>query len=457
MTLFWRTFLLVAGLLGLGLTAVTAALVTLDEGTRAQRAGLQITSLVNLTRNALISSQAERRVELLAQLKRQEGAEVRLLEPADKVLDHQSQKFFNEALKRRLIELLGPNTRTAAIVNGEEAFWVSFNIDSDEYWLRIDPERLRPARGKFWIYAGLVVITALLSAFFISRYINRPLQNMAKALNDLSMGKAPTALSEDGPVELATLNRNFNRMARDMQQLESDRALALAGISHDVRTPLTRLRLELEVSKSLGAQEKESMISEIDRIDRIVGQFIEFARENHGESMQPTRDAPSIGEILQSTLSGFSQDVQSGRLVLDVQGDLSAKVRAPAVAMERVIHNCVSNALSYGSRESGGERRCHLYIGVKLDPAGKTLACQIADDGPGVPEDSLERLSRPFSRLDPERSAQGGAGLGLAIVERLVQRLGGHMRLSLNFSQRYRGLCVNLELPLMPSAGQYSA
>lgn len=277
MSLFWRTFAIVGSLLAISLFLALGTLATLEEGPRAQRFGLQIASLVNMTRNALISSQAQRRLELLQQISVSEGARVQPKEPNDKVVEVEA-KFFQSLLNNRLRELLGPNTQVARIVNGETAFWVSFNIDTDEYWLAIDPTRLQPTRPNLLLLGLAVVVMALLCAWLVSRVLNRPLQDLAGAVQSLNRGELPKRLIERGPSELAALNRQFNRFAQDLVALESDRAVALAGISHDIRTPLTRLRLELELSSKLDANERESMSEEIERIDRVVKQFIDFAR-----------------------------------------------------------------------------------------------------------------------------------------------------------------------------------
>ncbi len=459
MSLFWRTFLLVGALLGTTLIAALFTFTTLEEGPRAQRVGLQVASLVNLTRTALVSAQTQRRIELLDQIARDEGARVRLLEPSDRIEPLALKPFFDDLLVKRVKELLGASTQFASSLNGEQAFWVSFNIDVDEYWLGIDPARLMPVKPNLWLLALSVIGIASISAWLLSRIVNKPLQDLAKAVDQLSRGKQPEALAETGPSELAELNRKFNRMGKDLQALESDRSLALAGISHDIRTPLTRLRLEIELASKLSTEDQQSMSEEIDRIDRIVGQFIEYARVDSLDSAVANAANNTIARLgssqttevdlealIQRVLAPHRGAVDDGQLHIQLECPHGSRVQSSFIDIERIVGNCVNNAVRYGSRDNS----IHLLIRVsqkKPTSASPTTTIEIADDGYGVPESDLERLLRPFARMDSERNAIGGSGLGLAIVERLVRRLGGSVRLKTAVSEQHRGLCVELTIP----------
>jgi two-component system, OmpR family, osmolarity sensor histidine kinase EnvZ len=462
MSLFWRTFLLISALLSTTLLAALLTFATLEESPRAQRVGLQVASLVNLTRTALVSSQTSRRIELLDQIARDEGARVRLLEPADRIEPLNLKPLFEGLLVKRLKELLGPNTQFASSLNGEPAFWVSFNIDVDDYWLGIDPVRLLPARPNFLLLALAVIGIASISAWLLSRLVNKPLQDLAKAVGQLSSGLQPDQLAETGPSELAELNRKFNRMGKDLQALESDRSLALAGISHDIRTPLTRLRLEIELASQLSPADQQSMSDEIDRIDQIVAQFIEYARIDSMQNVLTDRTQNTLAE--QSTASDSeATEVDLAALVKRIiaphqqaidQGQLQVVVECPAgnivntsqIDLERIISNCINNAIRYGARDTTTKVLFRVTPSTqgKIPMAGRI---EIADDGYGVPNADLERLLRPFARMDSERNTVGGSGLGLAIVERLMRRIGGSVQLKTDALPSYRGLCVVLTLP----------
>jgi two-component system, OmpR family, osmolarity sensor histidine kinase EnvZ len=465
MSLFWRTFLLVGALLSTTLIAALFTFATLEEGPRAQRVGLQVASLVNLTRTALVSSQTVRRIELLDQIARDEGARVRLLEPGDRVEPLQLKPFFEGLLVKRLKELLGQNTQFASSLNGENAFWVSFNIDVDEYWLGIDPARLVPAGPNFFLLALSVIGIASLSAWLLSRIVNKPLQDLAKAVGQLSSGQEPDQLVETGPSELADLNRQFNRLGKDLQALESDRSLALAGISHDIRTPLTRLRLEIELASQLSPSDQQSMSDEIDRIDQIVAQFIEYARIDSMQNALPGEAQPAIGgharsgmheatevdlaALVKRIIAPHQAAIDQAQLQVTLECPPGNIVNASQIDLERILANCINNAIRYGARDGTTKLLFRVTLGQQgKNPTPNTI--EIADDGYGVPQADLERLLRPFARMDSERNTVGGSGLGLAIVERLIRRIGGAVQLKTNVHANFRGLCVVLTLPERP-------
>ena len=163
-------------------------------------------------------------------------------------------------------------------MNGVDAVWISFEIDGDDYWLILPRARVERQFGPGLGVLGLIAASlSLLGALLISRLVNRPLADLSRAIARLSRGQAPPPLADQGPTEIAALNRRFNRLARDLARLDADRSLALAGISHDIRSPLARLRMEIELAE-LSPEQRASMAEDIERIDRIVGQFIQYAR-----------------------------------------------------------------------------------------------------------------------------------------------------------------------------------
>ena len=197
-SLFWRTFLLIGGLLGVCLIAALVTFNATQQAPKAQRLALQIASLVNLTRNALVSAQPQRRVQLLDQIAREEGARVRLLEPSDVVVAPATDRS-DLLVQQRLSELLGDKTKFASQVNAESAWWLSFAIDDDQYWLAIEPQRLTNTGPNWWWISALVISLAILSAWVISQLVNRPLQSLARAIRQLASGKPAQALPENGP------------------------------------------------------------------------------------------------------------------------------------------------------------------------------------------------------------------------------------------------------------------
>ena len=440
-SLFWRTFLLIGGLIVFSLAASLQFVRSFERVPPEQRLAWEISSVVNLTRSALISSQGERRWQLLDELAREEDVRVAPLEPGDRIRPLPGGDAA-QRLQQRLEAMLGPGTRTAGAVNDEPGLWVSFDIDEDHYWLAMSQDRWTRQFGPpWWLIASLAILVSMLGALAISRLVNRPLAALASAIGRVSSGAPAAPLPEDGPSEIAALNRHFNRMASDLAELEADRALALAGISHDLRTPLTRLRMEIELS-GLDDAEKESMSSDIERIDAIVGKFVEYARSGSGERSPGTIVDVDVAAAIDGLGSGWRPRIEAGEMQLELDVPAGLHWRGDPLDLARIVANLVENAARHG-RDDGSTAR----ISLRARRDGRTLALEVADRGPGVPDDQLERLLRPFARVGDERSDRGGSGLGLAIVQRLAHRHGGRCTLH---QREGGGLLVRVLLPDAP-------
>ncbi len=420
-SLFWRTFLLIAFVVAASLLAWLQLFRAAELQPRAERFAGEIASIVNLTRAALLSATGGARLELLGELARDEGIRVIPAEPTDRAVAWPDERF-GTAFEAKLRELLGPETRLASAVDGDPGLWIRFEIDADPYWMLLDPSRLARQANRNWLgWIGIALVLATAAALAISRIVNRPLANLARGIEQLARGERPPLLREDAPTELAAVNRSFNRMAADLAALEQDRAEALAGISHDIRTPLTRLRMEIEMSP-VDAPTRESMADEIDRIDAIVRQFVEFAQPAHAQA----HTRVDVAATIDSVLDGFRHGPDGARLSLAGSVVAGTAWHGAPTALERIVTNLVENARRYGAGPDGTVR-----VEVAARRTGRMLELTVRDHGPGVPPAALERLTRPFTRLDPERSVHGGAGLGLAIVGRLARRHGGELRLEL--------------------------
>ncbi len=437
-SLFWRTFLLIGGLIVFCLAASLQFVRSFERVPPDQRLAWEVASVVNLTRSALISSQGERRWRLLDELAREEDVRVAPLEPGDRAspLPDPDDALH---LEQRLKGMLGPETRIAGAVNGEPGLWVSFQIDEDHYWLAMSQERWTRQFGPpWWVIASLAILVSVLGAMAISRLVNRPLSALAQAIGRISSGAPAAPLPEDGPSEIAALNRRFNKMASDLAELEADRALALAGISHDLRTPLTRLRMEIELS-SIDEADKQSMSSDVERIDAIVGKFVEYARSAVADRGHAAIDEVDVSAVLESIRDGYAARAEADQLKLEIDAPPGIRWRGDPVDLARILANLVENAIRYG-RADGAPAE----VGLKARREAGGLALEVTDHGPGVPETQRDRLLRPFARVDDERSDRGGSGLGLAIVQRLAQRYGGRCSLR---NREGGGLEVRAMLP----------
>ena len=435
-SLFWRTFLLIAPVIALSTLVTLQLLRQFDRSPPEQQLAWEIASIVNLTRTALVNTPAERRQLLLRELAHEEGVRVIPLESGDTIeslsVSEPEEASLAVAVEARLQAMLGPTTRLAGRVDEQPALWVSFDIDGDPYWLMLNRERFNRQLGPNWPLIALMGLAAsMLASLLVSLPVNRPLSRLAGAIEHLSRGREAGSLDEEGPTEIAEVNRRFNRLAQDLAELDSDRTVALAGVSHDIRTPLARLRLEIEMT-GLPEAERDSMNEDIMRIDQIVGKFLEYGRAGHaGSASIPGREADrqqvDVAEAIAEIEASYRSSSASGQLRLAASVlPADAQWRGERIDLLRVLGNLIENACRYG--QTPGSNRADVDLAVEVDKTGLQLRCR--DHGPGVPVDQIERLLRPFARLDTQRSPDGGAGLGLAIVDRIAQRYDGSCRLS---------------------------
>ncbi|HKW39283.1 MAG TPA: ATP-binding protein [Burkholderiales bacterium] len=424
-SLLWRTFLLLAALVVATLAGWFQIFRAYEVEPRARQISQNLISIVNLTRSALVNSQPELRRELLSDLAEREGIQVYPSDPGENLappVDEAVQNLVRDLVRRQL----GEDTRFASEREGKPGLWLSFHIDDDEYWLRIPRRRVEREIALRWLGWGVLALAlSLLSAYFIVSRLNRPLRALATAASAIGKGKTPEALAESGPEEIRTLSRAFNEMSADLARLDADRALILAGVSHDLRTPLSRLRLGLEMS---GAEAllRDGMTADIEEMDRIINQFLDFARTDGGEPMQRADLAAIAAEVADH----YRRHGRSVATELEPVPEFPLQ----AMAMRRVVLNLVDNALRYGEKDVG--------ISVRRDVGGVRL--EVTDRGPGIPASEVERLKRPFTRLEVARSDKGGAGLGLAIVERVVRAHRGSLGL---LERTGGGLIVEIRLP----------
>jgi two-component system osmolarity sensor histidine kinase EnvZ len=437
--LFWRTYLLILLLLAASSAAWLQSFRLFEREPRAQQLAEQLVSIVNITRSALLYSDPIVRLALLADLADSQGIRIAPLEQSDVVRPFPDDPVADRA-RARVLQALGPGTRLASEVNGVGGIWVSFAIDADEYWVVIDRDPLARAIGTAWIrWAAIAALASLLAAVAITRVVNRPLARLSQSALALGSGRIPEPLPERGPPEIATVNASFNRMVSDLAQAERDRAVLLAGISHDLRTPLTRLRLEVELG-DLPAESRANMVADLEQMDQIVAQFLDYARS---DTARPTGDI-DLSALVAQTLaaSRLPQDETAG---IELHIDDGIHVDGLAVELSRAIANLLANADRYGRDPATG--RLQLSVRLRSDARGAVLA--IADRGPGIPAADVDALLRPFVRGDAARSGVKGAGLGLAIVARVARLHGAKLALGGNEPS---GLRVTMHFP--PRRGQ---
>ncbi|WP_244813520.1 ATP-binding protein [Caballeronia sp. Lep1P3] len=435
--LFWRTFALIALLIAVSLTAWFQSFRVIEREPRAQRVALQLVAVVKLTRTALLYSDPDLRRALLQDLESNEGVRVYPRETTDKYR-LQPDESLNRLIERDVRGRLGNDTIIAQSVNDIPGVWISFKIDDDDYWVALDRDQLDTVTGLQWAGWGVFALAlSLFGAAFITSLVNRPFARLALAARKVGSGQSPEPLPDRGMGVAAETNRSFNQMVQNLEQLEADRALMLAGISHDLRTPLARLRLETEMSPSDEAT-KLAMIDDIEQMDMIIGRFLDYARP-----MQRMPEAVDLSMIASELAARFQADEG---VVMRTDVAPGAIIEGDPTDARRVVGNLLENARKYGRSEKDDIARIMLQTRV----AHGRVELSVMDEGRGIPDDQVGLITRPFYRVDAARTQANGTGLGMAIVQRLVTRQRGTLRL--RNRTPLAGFEVTIDFPQMKGA-----
>jgi two-component system osmolarity sensor histidine kinase EnvZ len=414
LSLFWRTFILLALLIFFSSVAWLQMFKTQEYEPRILRNAHQIATVVNLTKTALKNSDEIARLSLIKMLADEEDVRIQLREPDDQI-ETFTDSGMDSRLVNEMVKRLGPGTVVASSVNDEEGLWIGFAIARDSYWLQMDPSRLKPLGGSAWLlWLSFTTALSLVGAAIMAGLINRPLKRLSLAASRVREGHFHGAPLDEGAAtsEIREVNIGFNRMAERLAKIEAERALMLAGISHDLRTPLARLRLETELSVS-DPQTRELMVADIEQLDDIIDKFLDYARP------EPTDLGPVLlSGVISRCITPWRNNARL-QITVDVGEDL--QVQAEPVELGRVLSNLLENARRYGQSPADGITRLEIVARVH----DGWVLLRVRDQGPGVSDETLKNLTQPFFRGDAARTAATGSGLGLAIVERSVQRMGG--------------------------------
>lgn len=461
-SLFWRTFFLLAGLLAACTAAWVQIAIEIESEPRALQTAQQISSMINLSRTALVHADPIYRMSLIKSMARQEGVRIWPKEVSD-VIASPDKDTLDKRLRRALTQKLGSETTITSTVNGEPGLWVSFVIEGDEYWLLADPSRLTPVTSRAWLlWLAIAFCVAVAGAVLIASRLSEPLKSLARATIAVRRGNFEGYRLDEAQAttEIREVNRGFNAMAAQLAKLEQDRMVMMAGLSHDLRTPLTRLRLEIEMSVS-DEVAREGMSSDISQLDQIIGKFLDYAR-----SGSPNLQAVNLSELLDNRVSRvLASGDGNARLVVNNQLPPKLWVLADATELGRIISNLLENARRYGASPHSEPPTAYVDISLLAPSTGadaafsagiKALApaeplqvlLQLRDHGPGVSPQDLPHLLTPFYRADASRSQAQGSGLGLAIVAKAVQQMGGGLKLS---NAPDGGLVVELRFQAAPA------
>lgn len=392
---------------------------------RVQLAAAGYISHLKTIRAALETLPVEQHREFIARLREERG--IRVFPPqriADNPLDPAPNIPAVRAARERLREQFGAEAdifvfqrpqRALAALDGRvfpPAFITKVPVGATAYWVLFPQNRIvEQDFSVAWLGWGIFGgILALVGALFLVSRVNQPLQALAAAAKRIGQGQDPPPVTAMGPDEVRSVAVAFNQMRDSLAQLDIQRASFLAGVSHDLRTPLARLRLGLEMLPVEPAM-RADMEQDIEDINAVIDQFMDFARDESKETAVIT----DLNVLLQSAATRAER--MGARVTLSLAD--SAVLSLRPLALQRLIGNLLDNARKHG----GGE------ISIRSTRASPNLVMSVLDRGPGIPLEEVERLKLPFTRLDISRSGHSGAGLGLAIVDRIAKIHGARFEL----------------------------
>ncbi len=393
----------------------------------AERSADDLAGLIVLSAQTWVELPPKTRAAFERELARRHGLR---LTTADVGADMRAPNFpfrtqIEAALSRRMGETI---TLRGAI--GTEAAWLSLPVGGHQLRAGFFPDRYAV---KFPLAAvALVTLGAfltLLTALLLVRRITVPLARAAIAAGQVGAGEVPEPLPETGPAELAELARRFNRMAREVKALLDNRTTLLAGISHDLRTPMTRLQLNLELLREspnpplIQTARIDKAVADLADMNQLISGYLELARTTQAEPRAHFDVSALLNQL--ATESKLAWPGASPRTIY-----------AGALAVRQIVANLIQNAQRYGGGTAVELALEHNTLGTRIE---------VRDRGPGIPDAQLETVFRPFYRLESSRSqATGGTGLGLAIVRQLAESNGWKVKLE---NRAGGGLIAALDIP----------
>jgi two-component system osmolarity sensor histidine kinase EnvZ len=404
--------------------------------------------LLNLTQRQIIAAHIfQQTVEVLADLEQQ--METLLPAQQDLFLSHWNQPFrlqlrpLNDALVppvsnrptqqlelailKRLEHMLGENSEARIRYIPHYQLWLKISMLDKPYWLVIPLGRYQHYSYSALSYlVAIFIVLAIFAAGLFAWRINLPLRRLSRAVQKLGRGVSPDPLPIQGPYEVQMLAQTFNQMLHNLTLTERDRSTMLAGLSHDLRTPITRLRLCVEMMQDESL--REGMIQDLDDMERIIQQFIEYVRSESEEA----ETAVSLNDIILSVCQRYERN--KVQVITHLAQDLPLQKLKP-IATARVLSNLLDNAIRYAKPP----------FTISTDKEKHAIVLSVKDCGPGIPEQLKEEVIKPFFRLDPARGAHGGSGLGLSIVERTTKQ--HHASFNL-YNHPKGGLVVEIRYPL---------
>lgn len=359
-----------------------------------------------------------------------ETTNIRIFSPGQAEKNGLLEAEYYPYFSKQMSAQLGGEAEVRIAQGKEFYFWVR-PPQAPNYWVRIPLDGFEEKDfSPLTIYLIAIGVLSVAGGWVFARQLNRPLKRLQFAAEQVGRGEFPEQLPERGSIEIEAVTRAFNKMSAGIKQLEQDRNLLMAGVSHDLRTPLTRIRLATEMIGPDDEYLKEGIVKDIEDMNMIIDQFIAFIRHHKEESLEAT----DLNALIQDVV--IKEQQSKDRVFhLELAPELPIAYIRP-IAIKRVITNLIENALRYSTHD--------IRVGSAVDEqAGWLLFC-ISDRGPGIPEHDIAHIFEPFYQGDRARGGEG-SGLGLAIIKKIIDMHKGEVVLE---NRQEGGLRAIVKLPI---------
>ncbi|MDP2634169.1 MULTISPECIES: two-component system sensor histidine kinase EnvZ [unclassified Pseudoalteromonas] len=331
-------------------------------------------------------------------------------------------------LSRSMSEQLNGSARVRISQIGPLVYWVEAP-QAPGYWVKVPLTGFKDNNLEFLtFYLSSIGFLSVLGGWLFARHLNRPLKELQQAAVKVGVGDFSTKLEEHGSIEVMEVTRAFNQMSRGIAALENDRRLLMAGVSHDLRTPLTRIRLATEMMSAEEDYLREGIIYDIEDMNAIIDQFIEYLRHHKREELALEDLNAIVSEVVHS-------EQKHQRNIRFIENPNLDNVPLSMVAIKRVVTNMIENAIRYSDDD--------IEVETALSHDKKYAIVMVNDHGPGIPESELETVFEPFKQGDTARGSEG-SGLGLAIIKRIIDMHDGKVKL---VNRPQGGLSAQIFLP----------
>ena len=329
----------------------------------------------------------------------------------------------DRSLRRELKSTFGNNNYWFNTSKFKNAVEIKIKSENEVIEFLVPKEMVSASSVRlFVLWTTLPSIVLIIIALIFLKNQTRPLVKLAKAAERFGKGDYVNDFRPSGAQEIRKAAYEFDRMAKRINRHLNQRSEMLSGISHDLRTPLTRLKLQIEMLNQKDLS--KNMSKDIDEMESMLNDYLQFAKTQSKENTQEIN--------LRYLLKDLENDINKQNLKVNLNEDVLLKGRP--LALKRSFENIIQNGITYGKN-----------VFVDVHKGNNRVTISIDDDGPGIPEDQYKNVFKPFFRLDKSRSLnQSGVGLGLAIVEDIINSHGGNIQLG---RSKYKGLQVKVSLP----------